>query len=312
MKTYTVILNPVAGHGNGGRARPRIEQLLSGCGLDYDLVCTERPGHAIELTRQAIQAGAEVIVSAGGDGTLNEVVNGLMQSGRTGAPKPAIGVLAVGRGNDFGGSLGLPADLELACQVLVAGHKRWVDIGRVTGGIYPQGRYFANCVGVGFDAVGTIEAAKLPRLGGFMSFIVAIFKTIFLYNRAPLATIEFDNQTITQRSLMISIMNGRRLGGGFYMAPESEPDDGLFDLCIAGQMSSFQIIRMIPYFMRGTQATQKTIKTGQAAKIVITAHDGPLPTQTDGEIISTDGVRLEIELLPRQVEIICQPPREYT
>jgi diacylglycerol kinase (ATP) len=309
MKPYFVILNPEAGHGNGARAKPAIERLLTVHGLSYDLVCTECPGHAVELTRQAVQAGVDVIISAGGDGTLNEVINGLMESRQPGKPLPALGVLGVGRGNDFGGSLGLPADLEQACQVIVDGYRRWIDIGRVAGGIYPQGRYFGNCVGVGFDAVGTIEAAKLPRWGGFMSFMVAIFKTIFLYNHAPLATIEYGDQSITQRSLMISMMNGRRVGGGFYMAPNSQPDDGLLDLCIAEQMSSFQIIRMIPHFMHGTQASQKTIKTGQAAKIVITAKDGPLPTQTDGEIISTEGMRPEIELLPRQIEIICLPPQ---
>ncbi len=309
MKPYRVILNPAAGHGNGARAKPVIEQLLNRHGLSYDLVCTECPGHAIEQTQQAVEAGVDVIVSAGGDGTLNEVINGLMLSRQAGTHQPVLGILGVGRGNDFGGSLGLPANLDQACQVLVDGCRRWIDIGRVVGGIYPQGRYFGNCVGVGFDAIGTIEAAKLPRWGGFMSFIVAIFKTIFLYNHAPLATIEYDNQTLTQRSLMISIMNGRRLGGGFYMAPNSEPDDGLFDLCIAEQMSSLQIMRMIPHFMHGTQATQKAIKTGRAARIVITAHDGPLPTHTDGEIISTEGMRLEVELLPRQVEIICLPPQ---
>ncbi len=98
------------------------------------------------------------------------------------------------------------------------------------------------------------------------------------------------------------------MGGGFLMAPNSQPDDGLFDLCIAEQMNSLQIIRLIPHFMRGTQMTQKTIKTGQAARITITALDGPLPAQTDGEIISTDGRQITVELLPRQVEVICRPP----
>ena len=90
------------------------------------------------------------------------------------------------------------------------------------------------------------------------------------------------------------------------MAPDSQPDDGLFDLCIAEQMSSFQVIKMIPHFTRGDQATQPQIKTGQAGHITITAVDGPLPAQTDGEIICVDGNRLEIEVLPRELEIICK------
>jgi YegS/Rv2252/BmrU family lipid kinase len=305
MKPIRVILNPAAGHGNGARLLPSIEAALTKNGLDHDLVCSDRPGHAIELTSQAVRDGVEMIVAAGGDGTLNEVVNGLMRSKLTGGHLPVLGVLCAGRGNDFSGSIGIPEDLDLACKLLKHGQGRPLDIGRVTGGIAPEGRYFINCVGVGFDAVGTIEAAKLPRWGGSLSFLIAILKTIFLYNHAPLATIGFGDQLIKQRSLMISIMNGRRLGGQFFMAPDSKPDDGLLDLCIAEQMSSLQIVRLVPHFMHGTQASQKTIKTGRAALIKIEALDGPLPAQTDGEIISTEGRSLVVELLPRQIMVIC-------
>jgi len=308
MNPIRVILNPAAGHGNGAKLLPSIETALKANALDYDLVPTDHPGHAIELTSRAIHESVEMIVAAGGDGTLNEVVNGLMQSKLAGGLQPVLGVLCAGRGNDFAGSIGIPEDLDQACKLLKLGQKRLLDIGRVTGGIHPEGRYFINCVGVGFDAVGTIEAAKLPRWGGFMSFLLAILKTIFLYNHAPLATIEYDGALIEQRSLMISMMNGRRLGGNFFMAPDSKPDDGLLDLCIAEQMSSFQILRLVPHFIKGTQASQKTIKTGRAARIKITGLDGPLPAQTDGEIISTEGRSLLVELLPRQLEVVCPLP----
>jgi YegS/Rv2252/BmrU family lipid kinase len=304
-KKYKIILNPTSGNGNGLKALPQIEELLKKQSLSYELVQTERPGHGIEITHQAVMDGCELIVAAGGDGTVNEVINGLMQCKQEGLPIPALGVLSVGRGNDFAGSMGIPTDLEVGIRALAGGERRTIDIGRVTGGIYPQGRYFGNCVGVGFDAITTIEVHKLPRWGGFLAFLVAVLKTVFLYNKAPIATTVYDEHTLTQRSLLISIMNGRRLGGGFYMAPASEPDDGLFDLCIAEQMSPFQVIKMIPHFTRGDQATQPAIKTGQAAHITITAVDGPLPAQTDGEIICVDGSRLEIEVLPRQLEIIC-------
>jgi diacylglycerol kinase (ATP) len=306
-KSYKIILNPTAGNGNGLHARPQIEQIFSRHNASFDLVCTERPGHGIELTRQAIKEGYETIVAVGGDGTVNEVINGLMLSKLEGIPVPALGVLCVGRGNDFAGSMGIPADLEAGFQALVAANRRIIDIGRVAGGKYPEGRYFGNCVGVGFDAITTIEVHKLPRWGGYLAFMVAVLKTVFLYNKAPLAKIEYDGKVITQRSLLISIMNGCRLGGGFIMAPNSLPDDGVFDLCIAEQMGSLEVIKMIPHFTRGDQATQPTIKTGQAAKISITAQDGPLPAQTDGEIICVDGSHLEVEVLPRELEIIYQP-----
>ncbi len=304
---YKIILNPAAGNNNGLKALPEIEQLCKQHDLDYDLVRTERPGHGIELTRQAVRDGCGVVVAAGGDGTANEVLNGLMQCKLEGLSVPPIGVLCVGRGNDFAGSLGLPEDLEGGVQALQSGRRRTVDIGRVTGGLVPQGRYFCNCVGVGFDAITTIEVHKLPRWGGYAAFMVGVLKTVFLYNKAPMARIEFNGTAITQRSLLISIMNGRRLGGGFIMAPDSLPDDGFFDLCIAEQMSSLEVIRMIPHFTKGDQASQPKIKTGRAARVSIVAQDGPLPAQTDGEIISVEGTRLDIEVLPRQLEVVGTP-----
>jgi len=303
---YKIIANPVAGHGNGLQAIPKIERALTKHGLAYDLVRTERPWHAAEITRQSVAEGYDVIVAAGGDGTVNEVINGLMLSRQAQGHVPALGVLCTGRGNDFASSLGIPEDLEQACQVLAAGRRRPIDIGRVSGGNYPQGRFFGNCVGVGFDAIATIEVARMPRWGGFFSFLAAVLKTAFIYNKAPLATIEYGQDTLTQRSLMISMMNGRQLGDGFIMAPDSKPDDGLLDLCIAEQVKPLRIFEMVPHFMRGDQATQPEIKTGRAAHIRITSQDGPLPAQTDGEIICTKGSCLEIELLPLQLEIICQ------
>jgi diacylglycerol kinase (ATP) len=308
MRKYRVIANPTAGSGAGERAIPQIERLLTKYNLDADIVRTQGPWHAAELAREAAVAGWDVVVAAGGDGTANEVINGLMEARQAGQHSAALGVLCVGRGNDFAHGVGVPYDLEHACQVLVEDHRRMIDVGRVAGGRYPQGRYFGNCVGVGFDAIGTIEVAKLPRLGGFLSYFIAVLKTIFLYYKAPLTTVEYDDQTLTQPSLMVSIMNGQRLGGGFVMAPDAEPDDGLFDLCIAHEVSRARMFSLIPHFLRGTQATQEPITTGQAAHISITAVEGSLPAQTDGEILCIDGQHLEIELLARQIEVLCQPP----
>jgi YegS/Rv2252/BmrU family lipid kinase len=310
-KGLKIIANPAAGGGSGAKSIPRIEQILTARGLAYDLVSTGARGDAIELARQATIDGYAVVVAAGGDGTANEVINGLLKArGETSNPPPALGVLGIGRGCDFAHTIGVPHELEAACQVLAQGNRRSIDLGRVRGELYPDGRYFGNCVGVGFDAIATIEVSKLPRLGGFLSFFIAVLKTIFLYYRAPLTRIEFDDQTITQPSLMISILNGRRLGGGFWMAPEARPDDNLFDLCIAREMSRLQMIRMIGHFLRGTQASQEPISTGRGARITITAVEGSLPAQTDGEIICVDGERLEIELLPHAIEVIAPVPKE--
>jgi len=305
---YKIIVNPTSGRGHGGEAIPQIERILSEYGLEFDLARTERPWHAAELAREAAASGYDVVVAAGGDGTANEVLNGLVQAQQTGAGTCAMGILCVGRGNDFAYGMGIPADLETGCQALAQDHRRTVDVGKVTGGEYPEGRYFGNGVGIGFDAVVGFEAVKITWLTGFPSYIVAVLKTVFLYYKAPLARIEYDGQTITQPSLMVSIMNGQRLGGGFFTAPDGKPDDGLLDLCIAHQVSRLGIFGLIPHFLKGTQASQEPIKMEQARRVVVTAVEGVLPAHADGETLCTEGQRLEVELLPGQIEMIYLPP----
>lgn len=307
MPKIKIIANPVAGGGNGRKAIPQIQQIASRYDLDYDLAISEGHWHAVELTRQAAEDGYEIVVAAGGDGTINEVINGLMEIKTAGKQPPALGVLTAGRGNDFAYGVNIPYGLEAGVKVIKQGHQRAIDIGRVYGGLYPQGRYFGNCVGVGFDAIGTIEVAKLPRLGGFLSYVIAVIKTIFLYFQAPVSTVIFNDQRITQPSLLISIMNGQRLGGGFKPAPTAKPDDGLFDLCIAHQVSRLEMFKLLPLFLRGTQASHPAIQTAQATHITVTCEEGRLPAQTDGEILCVDGTRLEVELLASQIKVICQP-----
>lgn len=240
MTHYKIIVNPVAGRGAGEHAIPLIEQTLRDY-LDFDLVRTGRPWHAAELAQQACTDGYDVVVAGGGDGTANEVLNGLMLAKQSGAPVAVMGVLCVGRGNDFAFGVGVPRGIADGCRVLAQGRRRVIDVGRVTGGLYPQGRYFGNGMGIGFDAVVGFVAAKMKRLTGFPSYIVAALKTIFLYYRAPVLCVEYDDGTLTLPALMVSVMNGRRMGGGFMMGPHARPDDGLFDLCVAQQVSRARI-----------------------------------------------------------------------
>lgn len=308
-RQYKIILNPRAGSGLGQRELPKIQDLLNHHNLDYDLTCTEDAWQAAELSSEAARAGFKVVVAAGGDGTSNEVINGLMEARGTGGYSPALGVLSLGRGNDFAHAIDIPLDLEEAVQVLISDHRRRIDLGRVYGGNFPQGRYFGNCVGVGFDAVATIETAKLPRFGGFLSFLIAVLKTIVLYHRGPEVRLVYDEKSLTLATLMVSIMNGQRLGDGFWMAPEASVEDGFFDLCIARQVSRRRILCLIPHFLRGTQATQDEIITGKGTRITIEALEGVLPAQTDGEILCVDGTELRIEIHPQALEVVSPPPR---
>lgn len=310
MLRYRIIVNPISGRGAGLAAVPAIKQHLDNQGYDYDICLTERPWHAVELAQASVAGGYTVIVGVGGDGTANEIINGLLLSQQAGLGTAAMGMLAVGRGNDFAFSMHIPAGVEAGCQTLTQNHREQIDIGWVTGGDYPQGRYFGNGIGIGFDAVVGFEALKITWLTGFPSYLVATLKTLFLYFRAPLVRVVYDQNSITLPALMISIMNGRRMGGGFMMAPDSSNGDGLLDLCIARQVSRGRIITLIPHFLKGTQATQEPIIIARAKRVEVTAIEGVLPAHADGETVCTQGKQLTIELLSSRLDLICQPQQE--
>lgn len=308
MTKYRIVVNPAANRGSGRQAIPEIESRLRGLGLDFDLLCTERPWHAADLAEEAVAAGIQVVVAAGGDGTANEVLNGLMRAKQAGLEPCAMGILCIGRGNDFAYGVGIPPDLDAGCQVLAEGSRLLMDVGLVVGGLYPEGRYFGNGIGIGFDAVVGFEAAKMTRLSGFPSYLVAVLRTVFLYYKAPTTQIEYRGQQVTQPSLMISVMNGQRMGGGFMMAPDGQPDDGLLDLCIVHQVSRPRIFGLIPHFLRGTQFSQEPVRSGQTDRIVVTALQGVLPAHADGETLCLDGQALDVQLLPRQIQILSSGP----
>ena len=265
MPRYQIIVNPISGRGAGLASVPTIRQNLDALGVEYTITQTERPWHAAELTQQAVQDGYDVVVSVGGDGTANEVINGLVLAQKAGLGSAAMGVLAVGRGNDFAYSMYIPDGLQAGCQTLVHGQRKKIDIGFVCGGDYPNGRYFGNGVGLGFDAVVGFVAVKMTRLTGFASYIAAVAKTIFLYFDAPTVKIETDREVFTLPALMVSIMNGRRLGGGFMIAPQGNNADGLLDVCIVRQVSRGRVMTLIPHFLKGTQASQPEVSISPGA-----------------------------------------------
>jgi diacylglycerol kinase (ATP) len=305
MPAMCVIVNPAAGKGAGLRQTERIRALLGEHALDFDLVHTQGPRHAIELARDASLAGYEIVVAAGGDGTANEVLNGLMEAKGSGGGA-ALGMIGLGTGNDFAYAVCAPQEMETACRCLAQGHRRWIDVGHVTGGDWPNGRFFGNGVGVGFDVTVTIEVGKMRRITGTPAFALAALKTLFLYYKAPLITVQADDETHVDRFVMISAMNGRRFGGGFYTAPQAEPDDGLFDLTLARQASRLTMLRLIGMYTQGTQLAHAKVSGLRAGRISIRANGG-LNSHADGEIYMIDGKQIELEMHPRQIEVICDP-----
>ena len=302
---YFVIVNPTSGRGLGEKSIAHIESNLKENGLDFTLVRTERVWHAAELAEKAAQDGYDVIVCASGDGTVNEAINGMMRARKNGNKQPAFTVLGIGTGNDFAGGTGIPTNLNDGLKALKENKRKRIDLGFVKGGDYPEGRYFGNGIGVGFDAAVGNEAIKVRWTRGLPAYLIGVIKTVFLYyNPAQVEIVLDDTETIKQISLMISVMNGRRMGGGFQMAPESKPDDGFFDLCIAETASKARILGLIPHFIRGTQASQPEVKMRRAKKVSIKSLDMTFPAHADGEFICLNGSHLTLELLPSELEII--------
>jgi len=310
MPTIKVILNPVSGSGTAGQAREIIARTLGEEGATFDIVETTGQYSAIDQARQAVREGWEIIASVGGDGLANEVLNGLVQESQeagqwgAGGPVGTLGIIPIGTGNDFAWCMGLPTgDASAACRTLAKGQTKVVDIGRVedeSGYV----RYFCNNFGAGFDAATTLESYKLRYLRGSLVFLVAVLRTIFLYYRAPQVTVQYNGQESTLPLLMASVANGRRTGGMFMIAPQAVQDDGLLDVTLAAEVSKLGIFRLLPYFIRGTHATQPTVTVAQTAHIVVASEQG-LPVHVDGEIIGSDAHRLEVSILPRRLRVVC-------
>ena len=306
---YYIIVNPISGRGYAEKVIPHIEAGLKRHGLAFDLVRTERPWHAADLAESAAKSGYDAIVTASGDGTANEAINGLMRSGLSKKAMPSFSILPVGTGNDMAYGLGIRGNLDESIAALAAGNRQRIDLGFVQGGDYPDGRYFANGVGIGFDAEGGFVAAKIRWARGTLAYLIAVIQTIFIYYKAPTVEISYNDISYTQSSLMVSIMNGQRMGGGFYMAPQSEVDDGHFDLCIAANPSRARIFGLIPYFLKGTQATQPEITTGRTDRITVTAIQGSLPAHCDGETLCEAGKALTAEIVPGAMEVLNAGPQ---
>ena len=301
MSPIKIILNPVAGRGYGAKVESELRQHLEAEGVDFDLVRTDGPWHAAELAEQAANDGFEIVVAAGGDGTTNEVVNGLMaalQNGLSGT----LGVIPVGSGSDFANNVGIPAGLQDACRRLASGQTRIVDVCRVT--VQDQRpRYFDNTVNVGFGGIVTVEALKVKRLRGMALYLPVVLKTVFLAQN-PRVTVEYDDQVLALPAVMICVGNGPREGGGFFCTPHAQPDDGLLDVCIVREIGRVAMLGLVPHFMKGTHVGREPVTMVRARRVTISSPDD-LVAHMDGEVLCTDAHRIACEILPQRLQVRC-------
>ena len=203
-----VILNPNASKGRGARSRVRIQEAFRSHGADVRILVTERSGQAEMLALQACGEGYDVVVVAGGDGTVNEVVNGIMRSGRD----VSMGIIPIGRGNDFAWIAGIPHDIPSAVSLVARGCAKRIDVGYLEGGLYPQGRYFLNGTGFGFEPSINFKAGEYRHLNGMPSYIVAFFHCLIHLPRPYELKITIDGSPFELKSQQVSVCNGRRMG----------------------------------------------------------------------------------------------------
>jgi diacylglycerol kinase (ATP) len=289
-----LIANPIAGRGKGRKALPAAEEALRHQGLQFKTEVTSRPLEAMEIARRAAEEGCELVVALGGDGTSHEVANGLLSSGNS---EVALGMIPIGTGNDFADMFNTPTDLAQVALRIREGKTRLIDVGWI------NDRYFVNIVGVGFDALVSIQALKIQHvLRGFPLYLAAVFITLKEY-QIPHITVEFDGERLSMPMTMINVANGKREGGGFLIAPDAQNDDGIFDICLARGLGRLGILRLLPEVIKGTHVDKEPVTMAKAKRVILDSPD-PLPVHADGEIIYTEAHHLEIEIIPRRLRVI--------
>lgn len=294
-----IILNPYSNRWGAGQQAGAIEAALRDLGYDFDLVQTGGPGEAIRLAREATSAGFDPIVAAGGDGTISEVVNGLLAAGD--AAPARLGVIPLGSANDYAVQLGIPTDVAGACRTLVAAaHMRVLDAGRV------NDRAFMNDVAIAFGAQVNIEAATIHRLRGSLIYLGGVFKALAHYH-LPHVAIEWDGGKVEKARIVLAYAGiGWRTGGVFHLAPDAVQDDGLLDFIYGDAMGRLSLLRLLPKTFDGSHIGDRRVHSLRCTWVRLTSQE-PLPVLADGEIIYRDARALHIRLLPQALRVIVGP-----
>lgn len=291
-----VVLNPFAGSGTAGHRSDEIRQELeraAGHSLsDLTFFTTKYPGHAMLLASEAAAAGFGVVAAAGGDGTLGEVANGVIGT------EAVLGVLPCGSGNDFARMIGVHSDMSRAADVIINGEPITIDAGiartsapigdagEIARGAGPQGRWFLNAAGCGFDAVVGARANRGYRyLRRRTAYVAAVVQSLFTY-RAENLLIKLDEQVIELRAMLCAVANARSYGGGMLIAPNADFADGLFDVCIVGPVSKLEFLRSFPHVFRGTHVSHPKVIMRRAQRVYIESNR-PVPALVDGESFGT-------------------------
>jgi diacylglycerol kinase (ATP) len=296
------VVNPVAGYGRARRLLPWLRHHLAPLAPDATVVETEAPGHARELAQRAAAAGHDRVLAVGGDGTAQEVVNGLLDDGG----RVPLAILPEGSGNDLARGLGLPRDLQAALRIAVGERFMAVDIARATRtGGDGSVRYFAAAGGVGFDAqvAAVMAGERRPWQRGRAGYL---FSTLLELRRFRNQSLMFHFETpdgprtVERVVLMAAIANGAYYGGGMRICPGATVNDGWLDICLVGDISRLEALRQLPGIYRGRHVTHPAVEFVRARSVVIEG-DPETRVHLDGEPFGQ--VPLRIDLIPRAIRV---------
>lgn len=291
---HFVIVNPAAGRGRARRAWERVVRpLLQHDGLSFTEVLEERPGQAIPLAEQAAREGYDVIVAVGGDGTVHEVLNGILRPALD--RRPAMAIIPGGTGNDFARAVGIPKDAGAAALLLRDGVRRRVDVGQV------NDRYYATISGVGFDAEVAAEVNRWPKwVGGTLVYAAGILKKLITYSPTP-TQITIDGTTREVPMFLLAAANTPWYGGGMYMAPHARADDGLLGIVLARDLTKLETLAILPKVFSGEHLKHPKVSHQDAYEVRVDCKI-PLAIHADGETVGR--VPAVFRTVPQAVEVV--------
>ena len=297
-KRAFIILNPMAGRGKGqGQERPLAETARE-AGWEVLVRKTRHAGEEIDLAVEAREAGWPVVVAAGGDGTVHNVVNGLLAEGPTNV---TLAHVPVGSGNDYARSLGLKARaVQQNLPIVLNGTLRRLDVGRLSG------EYFVNHLGVGFDAEAARHTLQMTRLKGFPLYLAAVYKTFGSFV-PPEIEVRAAEHSERSHMMMLGITIGATMGGGFRVTPDAVVDDGLFDVCVIRRVGLLKFLRYVPSVVLGKHVGLSEVTMFRTTRVTVTGHSSPLAIQSDGELRYPEQDTVDITILPNHLKVLCAP-----
>jgi diacylglycerol kinase (ATP) len=299
--TAKVILNPYSNRWNSQKRWSEAQSALKAAGVDFHLAVSEKKGQIVDLAAHAVVQRFSPIIIAGGDGSVGDAANGMLQAAfSTQSAMPPLGILPTGSANDIAFALGLPTDLGEAARVIARGKIKGVDLGRL------NDRYFVNNSAAGLEPYVTLKHEKIHWIKGMARYLVAAVQGI-MDKPEWSGTVTWDGGEYTGNFSLISIGNGRRTGG-FFMTPHADPFDGKLTLAFGYRATRLGLFQALPRAFnedKGSYVEMDGMQEVHATRISIHL-DKPSPAHTDGEMLPEWIQDFEYEILPGCLNIITQ------